>query len=230
MVGKTVLVIEDEVSILDWIRSYLQNAGFTVLTTTDGVHGLALVREHYPDLIVLDLNLPNMDGLDVCRAIRQDAMSVHIPVIMLTARVEESDRLIGLEIGADDYMVKPFSPRELVARVRAMFRRMDRLTERAPVIEDRGLLIDLDAHVATLHDNLLHLTPNEFRLLSTLIQNRGRALSRQQLIEKSLGHEYDGLDRSIDVYIRQLRSKVEADPARPERIITVYGVGYRYAS
>ena len=230
--SRTILVIEDEQKIAQWVRTYFEQAGFTVRLVADGRAGLDLVRQEPPDLVILDLNLPGMDGLDVCRAIRQDKMPAvaNTPIIMLTARVEESDRLIGLELGADDYVVKPFSPKELVARARALFRRLERI-EQQPITElrDGELLVLVEAHQASLAGEPLDLTPNEFAVLVALLQHRGQALRRAQLIELALGHNYEGLERSVDVYIRQLRRKIETDPANPQRIETVFGVGYRYA-
>lgn len=229
--SRTILVIEDEQKIAQWVRTYFEQAGFTVHLAHDGLAGLERVRREPPDLIILDLNLPGMDGLDLCRAIRQDKTAViaNTPIIMLTARVEESDRLIGLELGTDDYVVKPFSPKELVARARALFRRLDRIEQPSvTVLRDGDLLVQVEGHQATLADEPLELTPNEFAVLVALMQHRGQALRRAQLIELALGHNYEGLERSVDVYIRQLRRKIEADPANPQRIETVFGVGYRY--
>lgn len=225
-----ILIIEDEQQIAQWVRTYFENAGFATLVAGDGKEGLALAQRETPALIVLDLNLPGMDGIDLCRALRQDKRPqvAQVPIIMLTARVEESDRLIGLELGADDYVVKPFSPRELVARARAIFRRLERTGAPVELLQDGDLVVDVTAHLATLAGATLNLTPSEFALLVVLLQNRGQALSRTQLIELALGHDYEGLERSIDVYVRQLRAKVESDPAHPQRIVTVFGVGYRY--
>lgn len=225
-----ILIIEDEQQIAQWVRTYFENAGFATLVAGDGKQGLALAQRETPALIVLDLNLPGMDGIDLCRALRQDKRPqvAQVPIIMLTARVEESDRLIGLELGADDYVVKPFSPRELVARARAIFRRLERTGAPAELLQDGDLVVDVTAHLAMLAGATLNLTPSEFALLVVLLQNRGQALSRTQLIELALGHDYEGLERSIDVYVRQLRAKVENDPAHPQRIVTVFGVGYRY--
>jgi two-component system alkaline phosphatase synthesis response regulator PhoP len=225
-----ILIIEDEQQIAQWVRTYFENAGFATLVAGDGKEGLALAQRETPALIVLDLNLPGMDGIDLCRALRQDKRPqvAQVPIIMLTARVEESDRLIGLELGADDYVVKPFSPRELVARARAIFRRLERTGAPVELLKDGDLVVDVTAHLATLAGATLNLTPSEFALLVVLLQNRGQALSRTQLVELALGHDYEGLERSIDVYVRQLRAKVENDPAHPQRIVTVFGVGYRY--
>ncbi|MCB8980152.1 MAG: response regulator transcription factor [Ardenticatenaceae bacterium] len=227
---RTVLIIEDEHKIAQWVQTYFEQAGFATLLAADGKTGLMLAQTKTPDLVILDLNLPGLDGLDVCRAIRGDKTAVvaQVPIIMLTARVEETDRLIGLELGADDYVTKPFSPRELVARARALFRRLDRYAEAPQTIQDGDLLVEVDAHHVSLGGAALDLTPNQFAVLVALLENRGRVLSRAQLIELALGHDYEGLERSVDVYIRQLRRKIETDPANPQRIQTVFGVGYRY--
>lgn len=232
IMSKTVLIIEDEQKIAEWVKTYFERAGFTSRIEYDGAAGLSNLRHTPPDLLILDLNLPSIDGIDICRAVRQDRNPAiaNLPIIMLTARDEESDRLIGLELGADDYVTKPFSPKELVARARALFRRIER-TQPAehPILTDGNLTVDVAAHQATLNDQPIDLTPNEFAVLVTLMQNQGIALTRQQLIEKALGHDYEGQDRSVDVYIRHLRRKIEADSANPTRIETVFGVGYRYA-
>ena len=227
---RTVLIIEDERKIAQWVQTYFEQAGFATLLATDGATGLALARAKQPDIVILDLNLPGMDGLDVCRALRGDrtAIIAHVPIIMLTARVEETDRLIGLELGADDYVTKPFSPKELVARARALFRRLDQYAASPRELRDGDLLVEVDAHQAFLDGFPLDLTPNQFAILVALLENRGRVLSRSQLIEQALGYEYDRQERSVDVYIRQLRQKIESDPADPQRIQTVFGIGYRY--
>lgn len=227
---RTILVIEDEQKIAHWVKTYFEQAGFIVQLVADGAEGLEVVRRDKPDLVVLDLNLPTMDGLDVCRAIRQDntAVIANTPIIMLTARVEETDRLIGLELGADDYVTKPFSPKELVARARALFRRLDRIEQPTTELRDGDLVVSVEGHHATLNSQPLDLTPNEFAVLVALLQHRGQALRRAQLIELALGHDYEGLERSVDVYVRHLRRKIESDPAKPTRIETVFGVGYRY--
>jgi two-component system, OmpR family, alkaline phosphatase synthesis response regulator PhoP len=226
--SKKILVVEDESKIARWVRTYFEQAGFAVLLASDGPTGLSLAQLEQPDLIILDLNLPGMDGLELCQAIRQHRNRVvaNIPIIMLTARVEEADRLTGLDSGADDYVTKPFSPKELVARAKAIFRRLERDT--GQVLKDGALVVDKQAHTATLAGQPLELTPNEFAVLAVLMEHRGRALSRSQLIELALGHDYEGLERTVDVYVRQIRRKIEADPAQPQRIVTVFGVGYRY--
>jgi two-component system alkaline phosphatase synthesis response regulator PhoP len=223
-----ILVIEDESKIARWVRTYFEQAGFVVQLAGDGPTGLTLAHTEQPDLIVLDLNLPGLDGLELCQKIRQsrNRAVANTPIIMLTARVDEADRLAGLDLGADDYVPKPFSPKELVARARAIFRRLERQAKR--IFKDGELVVDIDAHTATLAGRPLDLTPNEFAVLVALLEHRGRALSRSQLIELALGHDYEGLERTVDVHIRHLRRKIEADPAQPRRIVTVFGVGYRY--
>jgi len=227
---KKILVIEDERKIANWVRTYFEQAGFEVYLAHDGNLGLALAQTEQPDLVILDLNLPGLDGLEVCQRLRRHASAAvaNVPLIMLTARVEETDRLKGFSTGADDYVTKPFSPKELVARAQAIFRRLERDSGAARVLKDGDLVVEPDAHIATLHGNSLDLTPNEFAVLVALLEHRGKALSRSQLIELALGHDYDALERTVDVYVRGLRRKIEADPANPQRIVTVFGVGYRY--
>jgi two-component system alkaline phosphatase synthesis response regulator PhoP len=228
---KTVLVVEDERKIAQWVETYFEQAGFDVRVAHDGREGLDLARSNLPDLIVLDLNLPSMDGLEVCRRLRRDANPAvaATPIIMVTARVEETDRLTGFSTGADDYVVKPFSPKELVARAQAIFRRLERDLGPKRVLKDGGLVVEPDAHLATLDGEPVPLTPHEFAVLVALMENRGRTLNRTRLVELAFGHEYDGLERTVDAYIRGIRRKIEADPKSPRRIATVYGVGYRYA-
>jgi two-component system alkaline phosphatase synthesis response regulator PhoP len=199
-----------------------------VVLAGDGPSGLTLAQTELPDLIVLDLNLPGLDGLQLCQSLRthhRRAVAA-TPIIMVTARAEEEERLTGLELGADDYLTKPFSPKELVARAKAIFRRLER--ETGQLHKDGELVLDTAAHIATLAGHPLELTPHEFAILSVLLEHRGQALSRSQLIELALGHDYDGLERTVDVHIRNLRRKIEGDPAQPQRIVTVFGLGYRY--
>lgn len=223
--NELILVVDDEPKIARLARDYLEQNGFRVLPVTDGVTALAAARQEKPDLIVLDLNLPGMDGLDVCRALRRQS---NVPIIMLTARVEETDRLIGLELGADDYIVKPFSPRELVARVRAVLRRTQGDVQTPGLIHSGELEIDLNGHRATLRGEVLHLTRIEFSLLATLAQHPGQTFSRAQLIDRLHGVAEGGFDRSIDAHIKNLRRKIESDPADPRYVLTVYGIGYQF--
>jgi DNA-binding response OmpR family regulator len=221
----TILIIEDEPELVKVLRSYLEQAGYEVITAYRGDSGLSNWEHKRPDLVILDLNLPGMDGLDVAREIRRKADT---PIIMLTARVEEADRLIGLEIGADDYITKPYSPREVVARVRAVLRRA-RATPSAPsVLRVADLEIDLDAHIVNISGRSVDLTPTEFNLLTALAGQPGRAFSRLQLSEAALGAAYEGYDRTIDAHIKNLRAKIEDNPKHPRYIETVFGVGYRF--
>jgi DNA-binding response OmpR family regulator len=224
-VNETVLVIDDEPKIVKLARDYLEKNGFRVVSASDGTTALVQARHERPDLIVLDLNLPGMDGLDVCRALRRDS---DVPIIMLTARAEEADRLIGLELGADDYIVKPFSPRELVARVRAVLRRVRGGVQPLERVRVGDLELDLSAHRATRGDDTIYLTRIEFRLLAILAQNPGQVFTREQLVGRLHGVAYEGFDRSVDSHIKNLRRKLETDPLEPHYIQTVYGVGYRF--
>ena len=223
--NELILVVDDEPKITKLAQDYLRNGGFQVMTADDGPTALAVARHERPDLIVLDLNLPGLDGLDVCRALRRES---DVPIIMLTARVEETDRLIGLELGADDYLTKPFSPRELVARVRAVLRRVQGGVHQPGLIRAGGLEIDLNGHRAILAGEVIQLTPIEFNLLATLAQHPGQTFSRAQLLDRLHGVAYDGFDRSIDAHIKNLRRKLEPDPGQPRYILTVYGIGYKF--
>lgn len=223
-----ILIIEDELELARVVRSYLEKAGYTVQTASRGDSGLAMWEQSHPDLILLDINLPGMDGLDVARAIRRRADT---PIIMVTARVEEVDRLIGLELGADDYISKPFSPREVVARVRAVLRRVGGAgasMEAENVVRVRELEIDLDAHTVIKQGQPIELTPTEFTLLATLAGQPGRVFSRLQLLDVVQGTTYAGYERTVDAHIKNLRAKIEEDPRNPHCIQTVFGVGYRF--
>jgi len=222
----TILIIEDEPELVRVLRSYLEKAGFSVLSAGRGDTGLSTWEHKQPDLVILDLNLPGMDGLDVAREIRRKS---NIPLIMLTARVEETDQLIGLEMGADDYIPKPFSPRVVVARVRALLRRAEPAPNTSQVLRAADLEINLDAHTVERAGESLELTPTEFNLLATLAGQPGRAFSRLQLLEAAQGMAYEGYERTIDAHIKNLRGKLEADPRQPRYIETVFGVGYRFA-
>ncbi|RIK33936.1 MAG: DNA-binding response regulator [Chloroflexi bacterium] len=223
--NELILVVDDEPKIVRLARDYLEQSGFRVLPVGDGAAALAAARQEKPDLIVLDLNLPGMDGLDVCRALRRES---NVPIIMLTARVEETDRLIGLELGADDYIVKPFSPRELVARVRAVLRRTQGEVQTPGLIRTGELEIDLNGHRVTLRGEPIKLTRIEFNLLSTLAQHPGQTFSRSQLIDRLHGSSEAGFDRSIDAHVKNIRRKIEDDPANPRYLLTVYGIGYQF--
>jgi len=221
---KKVLVVDDEPKIRKVVTAYLEQAGFRVVTAGDGQMALITFRHEKPDLVILDLMLPGMDGLDVCRAMRRESS---VPIIMLTARAEEADRLIGLELGADDYVVKPFSPREVVARVRAVLRRVEGEVSPPEVIRVGDLLIDLARHTVQIAGRPVELTPTEFDLLAVLARYPGRAFTRLQLLTHVQGDAYEGYERTVDAHIKNLRAKIEPDPKRPRYIVTVYGVGYR---
>jgi two-component system alkaline phosphatase synthesis response regulator PhoP len=224
--NETVLVVEDEPKIVRQARDYLERGGYRVLAAYDGKAALVVARAERPDLIVLDLNLPQMDGLDVCRALRRES---DVPIVMLTARVEEADRLIGLELGADDYITKPFSPRELVARVRAVLRRVKGGFHQPGLVRVGDLEIDLLAYKVTRAGEEVPLTRSEFNLLAVLAQHPGQVFTRGQLLDRLHGVAYDGYDRSVDAHVKNLRRKLEPDPAEPRYVETVYGVGYRFS-
>ena len=223
MAGKRVLVVDDDAKTVELVKLYLNRDGYRVLTAYDGVEALRLAREGHPDLIVLDLMLPGIDGLEVCRTLRGES---DVPMIMLTARTTDEDKLTGLGLGADDYVTKPFSPRELTARVRAVLRRLP--GERGPdEIKYGQLTVNFIRHEASLAGRLLNLTTVELKLLGVLIKEPGRVFSRAQLIEKALGYDFEGFERTIDVHILNLRRKLEPDPSDPRYIKTVYGAGYK---
>jgi len=221
----TILIVEDEKELARVLQSYLEKAGMNVRIETRGDRGLLAWEQTSPDLILLDLNLPGKDGLEVAREIRRKSDT---PIIMMTARAEEYDRLIGLELGADDYIVKPFSPREVVARVRAVLRRAN--TTPAPARRFKGgdLAVDLDAHSVYRSGVAVDLTPTEFNLLAILVSQPGRVFSRLQLLEAAQGTAYEGYERTIDAHIKNIRAKLESDPRQPRYIETVFGVGYRF--
>lgn len=224
---KTVLVVDDEAKILRLARDYLEHAGFSVLTTETGTDALAATRQERPDLIVLDLGLPDLDGLDVTRVLRKES---NVPIIMLTARGDESDKLVGLELGADDYLTKPFSPKELVARVRAVLRRTE-MAQSSPgreTIQTAGLMLDLPRMRATLGQRPIDLTPTEFELLAALAGQPGRIFTRAQLLDAVHGVAFESYERAIDAHIKNIRRKLEPNPRQPRYILTVYGVGYKF--
>ena len=224
MAGKKVLVVDDDVKTVELVRLYLAREGYEVLTGYDGAEALRLARESYPDLIVLDLMLPDIDGLEVCRTLRRES---DVPIIMLTARTTDQDKLTGLDLGADDYITKPFSPKELAARVRAVLRRLP--GERGPEEIKRGeLSMNFTTHEAWLACRPLNLTSVEFKLLGVLAKEPGRVFSRANLIGEALGYDFEGFDRTIDVHILNLRRKLEPDPSQPRYIKTIYGVGYKF--
>lgn len=223
---KTILVVDDEPKIIQIARDYLEHAGFTVLTATDGKSALSIWRAGKPDLIVLDLGLPNMDGLDVTRALRKES---NTPIIMLTARSDESDKLVGLELGADDYIVKPFSPKELVARVRAILRRIENASEGSELIRAGNLTLDAPRMRVTIDGRAVEATPTEFQLLAALARQPGRIFTRAQLLDAVRGIAFESYERAIDAHIKNLRRKIEPDPHAPRYILTVYGVGYKFS-
>ena len=224
---RSILLIEDDRKTADIVRLYLEKDGHQVLNAYDGNHGLDMARENKPDLIVLDLLLPGMSGLDVCRALRGES---DVPIIMLTALVTEPNKLEGLDLGADDYVTKPFSPRELAARVRAVLRRTteDSLFLGPKEVEHGDLKIDFHRHSVQVKGQDVSLTPTEFRILAVLAREPGRVYSRSQLMDRAFGYDFDGLERTVDVHILNVRRKIETDPNQPRYIKTVYGMGYKF--
>lgn len=223
---KSVLLVDDDAKLLTLLKKYFELDGFIVYTASDGIDALMAVREHKPDIMVLDLMMPGIDGWEVCRRLRIDN---DIPIIMLTARDEESDRLIGLEIGADDYVTKPFSPKEVVARVKAIFRRVDKAILRKDTITIGSLAIDMDSFQVSINGEVLDLTPTEFKIVELLAINPGKVYSRLQIAEQVHGYTFEGFERTIDAHIKNLRRKIEANPKEPQYILTVYGMGYKIA-
>ncbi len=221
--AKTILVVDDEPKIVKVLKGYLEQASYRVVTAADGQMALTTFRHERPDLVVLDLSLPGIDGLDVCRTLRRES---NVPVIMLTARTEEADKLIGLELGADDYVTKPFSPREMVARVRAILRRADIQPIGSEVVRAGDIMLDLGSHQAMVAGRPVRLTRMEFSMLAALARAPGRALTRLQLLELSQESAYEGYERTVDVHIRNLRNKIEPDRKQPRYIVTVFGIGY----
>ena len=222
---QTILVVDDEPQLVRALRGYLEQAGYRVVTAGDGPTALVQYKHERPDLILLDLNLPGLDGLDVARRLRTMA---EVPIIMVTARVEETDRLIGLELGADDYITKPFSPREVVARVRAVLRRAEGPRATPEVLRVADLTIDLSRHTLKRGEALLDVTPTEFNLLVALAREPGRVFTRLQLLEVVQGDAFEGYERTVDAHVKNLRAKLEPDPKQPRYILTVYGVGYKF--
>ena len=223
----SVLIVEDDPGITRVMRLYLEQDGHQVSAADDGAAGLRMARETKPDLIVLDLMLPRLDGMEICHALRQES---DVPIIMVTARVSEADRLAGLDLGADDYMLKPFSPRELAARVRAVLRRTARQSDAdtASVMEYGDMCIDLERRTVAVGQHKPSLTPTEFRLLAMLAVEPGRPFTRDQIIDHVFGYDFDGFDRTVDVHVANLRRKIEPDSRKPRYIQTVHGVGYRF--
>jgi len=224
---KTVLVVDDEKRLCDLVRAYLTQEGFRVVTAANGQEALFVARHEKPDVILLDLMMPEMDGYDF---IRVHSKERDTPIIILTAKLEESDKVLGLELGADDYVTKPFSMRELTARIRAVLRRMDKAQPETEVLRAADITLDRIGRVVTVGETRVDLTPSEFDLLATLMSAPGRAFSRLDLLERLQGDAYAGYERTIDVHVRNLRTKIEPDPSRPRYIESVYGVGYRFAA
>jgi DNA-binding response OmpR family regulator len=225
--NRSILVVDDDRKMVDLIRLYLEKDEYQVMVAYDGKQALEIARRFHPALVILDLMLPKVDGLEVCRLLRAES---RLPIIMLTARTTEEDKLTGLDLGADDYVVKPFSPRELMARVRAVLRRTADDSQAGPSLLKSGdLEVDFLSRQVTLLDKDIHLTPKEFRLLEILIRQPGRVFSRLDLLEDAFGYDYAGLERTVDVHIMNLRKKIEPDPEYPRYVQTVYGIGYRFA-
>ncbi len=222
--AKKVLVVDDEPQIVKVVKAYLEKAGFQVVTAVNGPDALAIFARERPDFMILDLNLPGLDGLDVCRTVRRQS---DVPILMLTARVEEMDRLIGLEIGADDYVVKPFSPREVVARVRTILRRSSTASSLKEVLQSGDLEINLEDHTVKIAGRAVELTPTEFDILVVLARQPRRVFSRLQIMELAQGSAFEGYERTIDAHIKNIRLKIEPDPKKPAFIHTVFGVGYK---
>ena len=223
---KTVLIVEDEVKIARLVRDYLHQAGFTALEATDGQSALSLARAEKPDMILLDLGLPGMDGLDVIRQLRTTSS---VPIIIVTARSEETDRVVGLELGADDYIVKPFSPKELIARIRAVLRRADATVGGTEKVSAGPVTIDVLKMRVMVGAQEVELTATEFDLLLTLARQPGRIYTRAQLLDALHGVTFGSYERSVDAHIKNIRRKIEPDPKRPTLVLTVYGVGYKFA-
>jgi two-component system, OmpR family, alkaline phosphatase synthesis response regulator PhoP len=222
----TVLVVEDEIEIARVVRDYLDNAGFEVIVVGDGGSALSSVRSSKPDLLVLDLGLPGRDGLDVAREIRRWS---NTPIVMLTARGDETDRVVGLELGADDYVVKPFSPKELVARIRAVLRRTRAAQRGAEILRAADVEVDTGKMRVTVAGRPVELTPTEFQLLSTLVAEPGRVFTRGQLLDAVHGVAIESYERAIDAHVKNIRRKIEPEPGSPRYLLTVHGVGYRFA-
>ncbi len=230
MPESTVLIVEDEENILEAVKYNLEKDGYRVLTAVDGERGLEIARKTNLALVILDVMLPKLDGLKVCQLLRSET---NVPILMLTAKAEEIDRVVGLEMGADDYITKPFGMRELLARVKALLRRSSLTAEKSPdtsfqLLTSGNLEIDVAGHQVRMNGDQLDLKPREFELLRLFMVNKGRALTRDHILDNLWEHDYIGDTRTVDVHVRWLREKIETDPSRPERIITVRGIGYRF--
>lgn len=225
--AKKILVVDDKQELRTLLKSYLAQEGFDVVTAVDGREALFVARSEKPDLILLDLMMPEMGGYEFMRAYSREADT---PVIILTAKLEENDKILGLELGADDYVTKPFSPRELTARVRAVLRRLEKQGQEQEILRAANIVVERDGRVVTVGGQPVDLTPSEFDLLTTLMSAPGRVFSRLELLDRLQGAAYEGYERTIDVHIRNLRTKIEPDASNPQYIETVYGAGYRFAS
>ena len=223
--AKKILIIEDEKDIAELIRHYLEKDKFETLLALDGEKGLELIRRQNPDVVILDLMLPKIDGIEVCKRIRSDSKVSGVPIIMLTAKGDESDRIIGLELGADDYVTKPFSPKELVARIKALLRRVERTGEKQKVYKFKNLTLSLESHEVLVGENQVKLTSKEFWLFDSLIRNKERVLTRDKLLNDIWGYDYYGTTRTVDVHIRRLREKL---PCISDHIVTVKQLGYKF--
>ena len=223
--AKKILIIEDEKDIAELIKHYLEKDKFETLLASDGEKGLELIRRQNPDVVILDLMLPKIDGIEVCKRIRSDSKVSGVPIIMLTAKGDESDRIIGLELGADDYVTKPFSPKELVARIKALLRRVERTVEKQKVYKFKNLILNLESHEVLVGENQVKLTSKEFWLLESLIRNKERVLTRDKLLNDIWGYDYYGTTRTVDVHIRRLREKL---PCISDHIVTVKQLGYKF--
>lgn len=226
MSQRSVLIVDDDIKLVELLQLYFQKEGFIVFTANEGLAALKIAREKEPDILVLDLMLPGLDGWDICRTLRKDS---EVPILMLTARDEESDRLVGLEIGADDYVTKPFSPKEVVARAKAILRRTKQTTVKTVPVRMGDVVIELEQHLVTKGGQPVELTPTEFKILELLAVNPGRVFSRLQIAEQTQGYSFESYERTIDAHVKNLRRKMEDNPKEPEYIQTVYGVGYRMA-
>ena len=222
-----ILVVDDDTEIVRLLRAYLERAGYQVLSAYDGQTAMRIIRGDRPDLVVLDLMLPDRDGWEITRIIRADKTLAHTPIVMLTARVEDSDKIVGLELGADDYITKPFNPQVVVAHVKAVLRRASGELTPPHQLRIRDIIMDLDRHEVTLAGELVDLTPTEYQFLGALLEHPEHVFTRLELIESALGYSYEGLERTVDSHIKNLRRKIEPDSSRPTYIHTIYGVGYR---
>lgn len=226
MAQYSVLIVDDDVKLVKLLQTYFEKEGYNTYSANDGLDALQMVRERKLDIIILDLMLPGLDGLNVCRKIRKDN---DIPIIMLTARDEESDRLIGLEIGADDYVTKPFSPKEVIARAKAILRRANKEVVGREPIQAGTLIIDLERHQITKDGQIVDVTPTEFKIMELLAGNAGKVYSRLQIVQQIQGYSFEGYERTIDAHIKNLRRKIEINSKEPQYIQTVYGIGYKFA-